>query len=59
MALSTAANPSHTFTTSNGSPKKFVVKLTVKDNQNATALDSIIISAKQYTAGCSHHQPNK
>jgi glucose/arabinose dehydrogenase len=44
-ALSTAANPSHTFTTSNSSPKKFVVKLTVKDNQNATSIDSIIISA--------------
>ena len=42
---STAANPSHTFTTSNGSPKMFVVKLTVKDNQNATSIDSIIISA--------------
>ena len=44
-ALGTAANPSHTFTTSNNSPKKFVVKLTVKDNLNATAVDSIIISA--------------
>ena len=44
-AVSTAANPSHTFTTSNNNPKKFVVKLTVKDNQNATSVDSIIISA--------------
>jgi glucose/arabinose dehydrogenase len=44
-AVSTAANPSHTFTTSNSSPKKFVVKLTVKDNLNATSVDSIIISA--------------
>ena len=44
-ALSTAANPSHTFTTGNSSPKKFVVKLTVKDNLNATSVDSIIISA--------------
>lgn len=44
-ALSTAANPSHTFTTSNGSPKKFVVKLAVKDNLNQPTVDSIIISA--------------
>lgn len=44
-ALSTSANPSHTFTTSNSNPKKFVVKLTVKDNLNATSVDSIIISA--------------
>ncbi|MFM6926000.1 MAG: PQQ-dependent sugar dehydrogenase [Ferruginibacter sp.] len=44
-AVSTAANPSHSFTTPNGSPKKFIVKLTVKDNLNATSVDSIIISA--------------
>lgn len=44
-AVSTVANPSHTFTTSNSSPKKFVVKLTVKDNLNAISVDSIIISA--------------
>lgn len=44
-AVSTAANPSHTFTTANGSPKKFVVKLTVKDNLNASSVDSLIISA--------------
>ncbi len=44
-AVSTTANPSHTFTTSNSNPKKFVVKLTVKDNQNVTSVDSIIISA--------------
>ena len=44
-ALNTTSNPTHTFTTSNSSPKKFVVKLTVKDNQNATSTDSIIISA--------------
>jgi glucose/arabinose dehydrogenase len=45
-ALSTAANPpAHTFTTSNGSPKKFVVTLSVKDNQNQVSIDSIIISA--------------
>ena len=33
---STLANPSHTFTTTNSSPKKYVVKLTVTDNQGAT-----------------------
>ncbi|MBL0056037.1 MAG: PQQ-dependent sugar dehydrogenase [Chitinophagaceae bacterium] len=44
-ALSTSANPTHTFTTANSSPKKFVVKLTVKDNLNATSTDSLIISA--------------
>lgn len=44
-ALNTTANPSHTFTTANGNPKKFVVKLTIKDNLNATSVDSIIISA--------------
>ena len=44
-ALNTTANPSHTFTASNNLPKKFVVTLTVKDNQNATSVDSIIISA--------------
>ncbi len=44
-AVSTSANPSHTFTTTNSNPKKFVVKLTVKDNQNVTSIDSIIISA--------------
>ncbi len=43
-ALSTSANPSHTFTSANSLPKKFVVKLTVKDNLNATNVDSIIIS---------------
>ena len=44
-ALSTTANPIHAFTTPNGNPKKFVVKLTVKDNLNATSTDSLIISA--------------
>ena len=44
-AVSTSANPTHIFSTANGNPKKFVVKLTVKDNLNATAVDSIIISA--------------
>ncbi|MEP7165474.1 MAG: PQQ-dependent sugar dehydrogenase [Ferruginibacter sp.] len=44
-AVNTTPNPSHTFTTGNGNPKKFVVKLTVKDNLNATSVDSIIVSA--------------
>ena len=43
--VSTSANPTHSFTTGNSQPKKFVVKLTVKDNLNATSVDSIIISA--------------
>ena len=42
---STLSNPSHTFTTSGTAPKMYVVKLTVKDAQNATTTDSIIISA--------------
>lgn len=41
---STLANPSHSFTASSGSPTKFVVKLTVKDVNNATVTDSMIIS---------------
>jgi glucose/arabinose dehydrogenase len=42
-ANSTAANPpTHSFNATG--PKKFVVKLTVKDNQNAASTDSIIIS---------------
>lgn len=41
---STAANPSHTFTTSGTAPKKYVVKLTVKDAGNVTGTDSLIIS---------------
>jgi len=44
-ALNTSANPSHTFTTANSNPRKFVVKLTVRDNQNAASTDSLIISA--------------
>lgn len=43
--LNTTANPSHTFTTANSNPKKFVVKLTVRDNLNAASTDSLIISA--------------
>jgi glucose/arabinose dehydrogenase len=41
---STAANPSHNFSSPVGTPAKFVVKLTVRDAANATATDSIIIS---------------
>src|SRR6185503_13079264 len=41
---STLPNPSHSFTAPVGTPKKFTVTLTVKDNQNATTTDSIIIS---------------
>jgi len=41
---STIANPSHTFTTTNSSPKKYVVKLTVTNNLGGTSVDSIIIS---------------
>jgi glucose/arabinose dehydrogenase len=40
---STSANPSHTFTFPSD-PKKYVVKLTVTDNQGASSTDSIIIS---------------
>ncbi len=43
-ALSTVADPVHNFTTANANPKMFVVKLTVKDNQNAVKTDSLIIS---------------
>ncbi|MEI9912559.1 MAG: PKD domain-containing protein [Bacteroidota bacterium] len=39
---STVANPSHPFTATTA--KKFVVTLTVRDNLNATATDSIIVS---------------
>ncbi len=41
---SNLANPSHTFTVAGGAPAKFVVKLTVTDNEGATAVDSMIIS---------------
>jgi glucose/arabinose dehydrogenase len=44
-ALNTSANPTHLFTTVNANPKKFVVKLTVKDPLNQSSVDSIIISA--------------
>ena len=43
-ALNTTANPSHSFSSGNSLPKKFVVKLTVKDSVNAIAVDSLIIS---------------
>ena len=44
-ATSTAANPSGVvFTQTGGTPKKFVVKLTVTDNGGATNTDSLIIS---------------
>jgi hypothetical protein len=42
---STSANPSHTFNAPANTPTKFVVKLTVTDNQGASATDSIIVSA--------------
>ena len=42
--LNSSANPTHNFTSASSVPKKFVVKLTVKDNLNATSTDSIIIS---------------
>ena len=42
---STDPNPVHIFTTANSDPKKFTVKLTVRDNLNAVSTDSIIISA--------------
>src|SRR5688572_5985110 len=45
-ATSTVANPGNiVFTEASGSPKKFVVKLTVTDNGGASHTDSIIISA--------------
>jgi glucose/arabinose dehydrogenase len=44
-ATSTVANPGNiVFTESSGSPRKFVVKLTVTDNGGATHMDSLIIS---------------
>lgn len=44
-AISTAANPSHTFTTSNGSPKSYAVSLIVTDSSNATAQATVLVSA--------------
>lgn len=41
---STQANPVKVYTVAGGTPKKFTATLTVRDNQNATATDSIIIS---------------
>jgi glucose/arabinose dehydrogenase len=43
-STSTSADPSHTFTAPLNTPTKYVVKLSVTDNQNATSTDSIIIS---------------
>jgi glucose/arabinose dehydrogenase len=42
-ALNTSSNPSHTFTYASG-PKKYVVKLTVRDNLNVATTDSLVIS---------------
>ncbi len=41
---STIANPSHGFTAPANTPTKFVVRLTVTDNEGASSTDSIIIS---------------
>jgi len=41
---STNANPVNTFTGTPGVPKKYVVKLTVKDNLNLATTDSMVIS---------------
>jgi PKD repeat protein len=43
-ATSTAANPSHTFTTTTGAPVKFTVKLTVKDTYGSKDSTTLIIS---------------
>jgi glucose/arabinose dehydrogenase/PKD repeat protein len=43
--LVTTANPIHTFTTPNGSPKSYEVNLTVTDSASATARTTVIISA--------------
>ena len=42
--LSTAANPTHDFTTLNSYPKPFLVTLTATDQQNATSTKSVIVS---------------
>jgi len=44
-ALSTQANPSHTFNASPGVPTKYTVSLTVRDPSNATSVATLIISA--------------
>lgn len=41
---STLPNPSHVFSSGNSLPIQFNVKLTVKDNQNTTSVDSVVIS---------------
>jgi glucose/arabinose dehydrogenase len=42
--VSTASNPSHTFTAPAGTPKRYAVALTVTDNAGGQSTDSIIIS---------------
>jgi glucose/arabinose dehydrogenase len=56
---STQANPTHNFTTTGGTPKKFVVKLTVTDNGGATSIDSIIISVNNTPPNVSITTPIK
>ncbi len=41
----TASNPTHTFTTPNGSPKSYSVTLTVTDSAGATAHTTVLVSA--------------
>lgn len=41
---SAAANPTHTFTAPNSSPKSYVVTLTVTDNNGATSQTTVLIS---------------
>ncbi len=43
--LSTEANPTHIFTAPTSAPTAFLVTLTIRDQQNATATESIIVSA--------------
>jgi glucose/arabinose dehydrogenase len=42
-ALSTVANPTHTFTTTGADPREFKVKLTVRDASNATATAEVSV----------------
>ena len=43
-STSTAADPSHSFTSAGNVPKKFIVRLTVQDNMGSSSADSMIIS---------------